>query len=77
MSDHLLNSMSEEEPESMDAEGFVFLLQDLILEDMEENGLDIEAIRTFEESMLLTNDKGLVIHMSTGEEFQVTVVRSK
>jgi hypothetical protein len=34
-------------------------------------------IRSFEDRGVLTTNKGLVIHLSTGEEFQVTIVRSR
>jgi hypothetical protein len=37
----------------------------------------IQGIRTFEEAMVLTNNKGLVITMVDGTEFQVSVIRSK
>ena len=35
------------------------------------------AIRTFSETGLLTTDKGLVIRLADGSEFQLTVIRSK
>jgi hypothetical protein len=34
-------------------------------------------IRTFEEKGVLTSNKGLVIRLATGEEFQLTIVCSK
>lgn len=55
---------------------FIYMLQDLIL-DAEDNGLDVASLRTYQESMLLTTDNGLVVQMNSGEEFQVTIVRSK
>lgn len=55
---------------------FIYMLQDVLL-DAEDEGLDIASMRTYQDSMLLTTDNGLVVQMNTGEEFQVTVVRSK
>lgn len=55
---------------------FIYLLQDVLLDQIDD-GLDIASMRTYQDSMLLTTDNGLVVQMNTGEEFQVTVVRSK
>ena len=35
------------------------------------------SVMTFEEKGVLTNDRGLVIKMQDGKEFQVTLVRSR
>lgn len=37
----------------------------------------LAAVRTFEDSGVLTNDDGLVLRFEDGTEFQVTVVRSR
>ena len=37
---------------------------------------DINAIRTFEENSVMTNNAGLVLHMEDGSEFQITIVQS-
>lgn len=33
--------------------------------------------RSFEQSGLLTNNKGIVVSLSDGSEFQLTIIRSK
>ena len=38
---------------------------------------DIKQITTFADAGLLTSDKGLVVKMRDGSEFQVTIIRSK
>lgn len=35
------------------------------------------GVRTFEEAGVLGHDRGLVLHLPTGEEFQVTIRRSR
>ena len=45
-------------------------------EEHEENGV-IRGVKTFEEAMVLTSNKGLVIRLEDGSEFQVTVVKSR
>jgi hypothetical protein len=37
---------------------------------------DIASIRTFEEGGLLTMDKGLLLDMEDGSQFQITIVQS-
>ena len=37
----------------------------------------VEQIRTFEDSGVLTRNRGLVITMNDGSEFQVTIVQSR
>lgn len=37
----------------------------------------VSGCRSFQAAMLLTSDQGMVITLDSGEEFQVTVVRSK
>ena len=45
-------------------------------EDLPEELAGVEMVRTFEEAGILTDDKGLVLRMKDGSEFQITVVRS-
>ena len=45
-------------------------------EDLPEELSGVEMVRTFEEAGILTDDKGLVLRMKDGSEFQITVVRS-
>ena len=45
-------------------------------EDLPEELSGVEMVRTFEEAGILTYNKGLVIRMKSGAEFQLTVVRS-
>jgi hypothetical protein len=37
----------------------------------------ISRVETFERAMLLTRDKGLIITLKDGSQFQITVVQSK
>ncbi len=46
---------------------------EIVLEDEER----IRSIRSFEEVMLLTSNKGLVVQLVDGSEFQVTIVQTK
>ena len=51
-------------------------------EDREDAGLgddlaDVKRVRTFDEEGVLTNNAGLVITTADGEEFQLTIVRSR
>lgn len=39
--------------------------------------VDISEVYTFEDFGLLTSDAGLVVKMSNGEEFQITIVQRK
>ena len=38
---------------------------------------EVSTIRTFQEAGLLTSERGIVIRTETGEEFQVTIERTK
>jgi len=45
-----------------------------------DEALDIEQVRrvqTFEDAGMLTRDRGLVVTMTDGTEFQITIVQSK
>lgn len=47
------------------------------LGEMEGDSADIINIRTFEEAGVLTSNKGLVISIEGGREFQLTIVQSR
>lgn len=49
------------------------------LEGYSEDGLayPIDIVKTFEETGLLTSNEGVVVRLTNGEEFQVTVVQSR
>ena len=55
---------------SMDAE-------DLAQFDMPQSLACIKNVRTFQEAQVLTNNAGLVIEMTDGSEFQITIVKSR
>jgi hypothetical protein len=38
---------------------------------------DMYSVRSFEEAMILTLNRGLVVTLPNGAEFQVTIVQSK
>ena len=61
----------------MNEEEFIDYLTEALLELAATEDDGIASLRDFQESMLLTTDKGLVVKLNSGEEFQVTVVRSK
>lgn len=59
------------------------MVQDLIHEALDEfipegvEGLDEFNVQTFEDAEILTDNKGLVIEFSSGDEFQISIVRSR
>ena len=57
----------------MDKFQMVELLGTLLEEELTEES----RIQTFQEAGLLTRDKGLVIRLPDGNEFQITVIQSK
>jgi hypothetical protein len=61
----------------MNEEDLMNFLTEAIETLLEERGDDREdcSYRTFEDAMILTNNKGLVISLN-GSEFQVTIVKS-
>ncbi len=73
----------------MNAEAFESHLRDLVeaaaaAEDGTAGELELEAalfyaarVSTYAEAGLLTSNRGLVVRMSDGSEFQVTIVRSR
>ena len=58
-------------------------IQDALLEmwygdpDEIHNTLDGTEAYSYGEAGVMTNDKGIVIHTQTGEEFQITIIQSK
>lgn len=64
----------------MDAEEFTEALED-ILDNLDPDADilydQVKRVTTYENTGLLTYDKGLVVRMHDGTEFQVTVKRSK
>ena len=57
----------------MDKFQMVELLRTLLEEELTEES----RVQTFQEAGLLTRDKGLVIRLPDGNEFQITVIQSK
>jgi hypothetical protein len=62
----------------MEIEGLMEFIEESIWVNQDEYELDtVESITTFEDAMLLTGNKGLIIKCQDGSEFQVTIVKSK
>lgn len=53
------------------------LLYDLLEENMDHEDTRVDSVRTYEDACMLTRDKGLVIKMSDGSEYQITIVQSR
>lgn len=47
------------------------------LAEIDEYPIIVNEVFTFEESGILTKNKGLVVELNDGSEFQITIVRSK
>jgi hypothetical protein len=68
--------------ENLYDEGMETLLQEVI-----SNGSDIETIdtepldncrvRTFDDAGIMTRNRGLVVRLQSGEEFQITIVQTR
>ncbi len=57
---------------------FQELLQAILRDDLEvEPRYYITSVRTFEEAGVPTEDRGLVVTMSDGSEYRVTIVKSQ
>ena len=67
----------DDNDESMSEEEFIELLEQALDSDDIEDDFGRIRVRTFEDVGVLTRDKGLVIRLKGGEEFHVTVVRSR
>jgi hypothetical protein len=46
-------------------------------EDETDDEINMDGVNTFEDEGLMTRNKGLVVHMSNGDEFQITIVKSR
>jgi ABC-type antimicrobial peptide transport system ATPase subunit len=53
---------------------FEIAMQESLLEMSDENG--VAEISTFDNAGIMTMNAGLVVRMSNGDEFQVTIVQS-
>ena len=61
----------------MNAQEFQYMLSDALFNEGENRTeLTDMDVRTFSDSGLMTRDKGLVVKLADGSEFQVTVVQS-
>jgi hypothetical protein len=47
------------------------------LGEFSETDATFQSVRTFEDAGVLTTDRGLVIRLSNGQEFQITIVQSR
>ena len=68
------------EENKMDEEEFGLFLSDVLetyLDLDDDNPSPIDNITTFNHAGILTMNEGLVIRLTSGEEFQLTIVRSK
>lgn len=64
----------------MDEREFEDLVREALMNWMQEQDADgcvIRHIVPFRETGLITSNKGLLIHLENGSEFQLTVVQSK
>lgn len=54
------------------------LLRDIMEEAINEgSALDITRVRSYNETGLMTQNRGLVLRMSDGSEYQLTIVKSR
>lgn len=60
----------------MTEETFTRALRDALEFAFEEETFPVDCARTFEESGVLTGNRGLVVRLEDGSEFQLTVVQS-
>jgi hypothetical protein len=60
----------------MDDSAAVEFLMETVYLACDVNGDNVPDMRTFEEACLLTSNKGFVMRMPDGSEFQVQVLRS-
>jgi len=63
---------------------FQYLVKQLIEEQTGETDIgsfegseDVEFVNTYEEQGILSSNKGLVVRLDSGDEFQLTMVQSK
>ena len=50
---------------------------EMVADNFSEEFSSLENVSTFEESGILTTNKGLVIRLADGSEYQLTIVKSK
>lgn len=55
-------------------EEFADVLDELVEECDEQ--IDVESIKTFDSEMVLTGNDGIVLKLTDGSEFQITIVKS-
>lgn len=51
--------------------------ESLVDMDDEDHGVFVERVRTFDDGGLLTRNAGVVLKLSNGDEFQLTIVQSR
>jgi hypothetical protein len=51
--------------------------QDEYPEDLPDELSEVERVQTYDEAGILTNNKGLVLRMKDGTEWQLTIVQSR
>lgn len=69
--------MLHEDTEVDLAEELQFTLMELLQGDCEVDELDLDSVCTFEDRFILGGGAGLVIRDNDGNEFQVSIVRSR
>src|ERR1041384_6802475 len=70
-------AVDQDEPE-VDEAGLEKLLSELFIEaTSHEEGLERARVSTFEEEGVLTRDRGIVLRLRDGAEFQISIVRSR
>ncbi len=60
----------------MDENEFAGVLKELLAGD-ESDVPEVRSVCSFERAGLLTRNTGIVVRLESGEEFQVTIVRSR
>lgn len=74
--------------DSVTERGFESLLEDIFesqinanfddrIAELDEAGVAIGGVTTFEGAGVLTRNRGLVVNLESGEEFQITIVRTR
>lgn len=48
-----------------------------IMGEQADDAVFFDSVRSFEDCGVLTTDRGLVVTLSNGQEFQITIVRSR
>lgn len=50
---------------------------DQVLLEHSDDTISFDSVRSYEDAGVLTTDRGLVVRLSNGQEFQITIVRSR